>query len=298
VKSERKFQWLTLFICVVISVFISSCSDRSSMKYSSTSAKSFKTEADLRVRISSFYGDVSVRSGDNDQVQVVTLLRSSKEEDLEGIDVEYIHEGNELSIKARNPSSLQFVSASFEIVLPPSTELIIDTAGDVRICEIMGGIDANATAGTLEVSWSSGEIKVQATGDVFIVGSTGTTIVEASHDLEIYDSSGTVHARVSHVITIEGFIGQVNIHGGSGNVYFSGELHGDNNIDIGAGDIALTIQESANIRVDLLTNDGQVDVPWQVIGRVNDSRVIGRIGEGDEGILIVRTGRGKIQVSE
>jgi DUF4097 and DUF4098 domain-containing protein YvlB len=266
------------------------------MKYSSTSAKSFETEAGLRVRISSFYGDVSVRSGD--KVQVVMLLRSSKEEDLEGIDVDYIHEGHELLIEAQNPSSLQFVSASFEIVLPPSTELIIDTAGDVRISGIMGGIDANAAAGNLEVSWSSGEIKVQATGDVFIVGSTGTTIVESSHNLEIYDSSGSVHARVAHDITIEEFIGQVNIQGGSGKVCFSGELHGDNNIDIGTGDIALSIQESPNVRVDLLTIDGRVDVSWQVIGRVNDVRVVGRIGEGDEGTLVVRTGSGNIQISE
>jgi hypothetical protein len=268
------------------------------MKYSSTTAKRFETEAGLKVRISSFHGDVQVRSGDKDQVEVVTMLRSSKEEDLEGIDVDYVHEGHELLIEAQNPSSLQFVSASFEIVLPSSTELIIDTAGDVRISGIMGGIDAYAAAGNLEINWSSGEIKAQATGDVFIVGSTGTTIVESSHNLEIYDSTGSVHARVAHDITIEGFIGQVDIQGGSGNVYFSGELHGDNNIDIGTGNIALNIQESPDIRVDLSTNEGLVDVSWQVIGRLNDVKAVGRIGEGDEGTLVVRTGSGNIQVSE
>jgi hypothetical protein len=268
------------------------------MKYSSTSAKSFNVVADVRVRISSFYGDVSVRSGDKDQVQVITLLRSSKEQDLDGIDVDYIDEGDELLVEAKNPSSLEFVSASFEIVVPPTSELIIDTAGNVRISGIVGGIDANAAAGNLEISWSSGEIMGQATGDVFIVGTTGNTILESSHDLEIYDSSGSIHARVAHNITIEGFSGQVNLDGGSGKVLISGDLDGDNEIDIGAGDVTLAIQESPSIRVDLLTSEGQIDVQWPVIGKANGDRVVGRIGEGNEGTLVVRTGHGNIQITE
>jgi DUF4097 and DUF4098 domain-containing protein YvlB len=268
------------------------------MKYSSTSARSFEVVADVRVSVSSFYGDVSVRSGDKDQVQVITLLRSAKEQDLDRIDVAYIHEGDELMVEAKNPSSLEFVSASFEIVVPPAAELLIDTAGNVRISGIVGGINANAASGNLEISWSSGEIKGQATGDVYIVGITANAILESSHDLEIYDSTGSIHARAAHNITIEGFNGQVNLDGGSGKVLVSGDLDGDNEIDAGAGDVTLTIQESPSIRVDLLTSEGQIDVLWPVVGRVNGSRVVGRIGEGDEGTLVVRTGSGNIQITE
>ncbi|KPK89008.1 MAG: hypothetical protein AMJ88_18170 [Anaerolineae bacterium SM23_ 63] len=297
-KSEIRRHLMILFICVVISVFVCSCNGPSSMPYSSTSAKSFMVVADVRVRISSFYGDVSVRSGDKDQVEVVTYLRSSKEQDLNGIEVDYIHEGDELAVEAKNPSSLEFVSASFEIVVPPASELIIDTAGNVRISGIVGGIDANAAAGNLEISWSSGEIKGQATSDVFIIGTTGNMILESSHDLEVYDSFGSIHARVAHKITIEGFNGQVNLDGGSGEVVVSGDLEGDNMIDVGVGDVALTLKETPSIRVDLLTSAGQIEVMWPVIGRVNGSRVVGRIGEGDQGTLVVRTGSGDIQLNE
>ncbi len=297
-RSEKSRHWLIIFICATISVFVCSCNSPASMKYSSTSAKSFEVAADVRVRISSFYGDVLVQSGEKNQVQVLTQLRSSKEQDIDGIDVDYIHEGDELLIEAKNPSSLEFVSASFEIVVPPASELIIDSAGNVQISGVMGGIDANAAAGNLEISWSSGEIKGQATSDVFIIGTTGNMILEASHDLEVYDSSGSIHARVAHKITIEGFDGQVDLDGGSGEVLISGDLEDDNEIDVGAGDVTLTLQESPSIRVDLSTSAGQIDVLWPVIGRVNRDRVVGRIGEGDQGTLVVRTGRGNIQISE
>jgi len=60
----------------------------------------------------------------------------------------------------------------------------------------------------------------------------------------------------------------------------------------------LTLKETPSIRVDLLTSAGQIEVMWPVIGRVNGSRVVGRIGEGDQGTLVVRTGSGDIQLNE
>jgi DUF4097 and DUF4098 domain-containing protein YvlB len=198
------------------------------------------------LKIDSFAGDLTVRTGQSGVIRVAATKNARSRDDLDRIEVQVTERGGGLVIKTEKPSSLNSVSVDLEITAPAGTRLDAFTgAGDVDLTDITGGIDAHSGAGDLDVS----------------------------------GAAGTVHLDT-----------------GAGGIHYQGTPQGECRFETGAGDITLALPASPDVRVDLDTGIGDIDVDFAVDGTVTRRDVQGVIGSGAQGTIYARTGAGNIDV--
>lgn len=138
----------------------------------------------------------------------------------------------------------------------------------------------------------------------------------ASVDLEITAPPGS-RVKVNNgagEVDVQGITGQIDIHSGAGEVSvhraegpvqvdlgagqitYEGAPKGDCRFQSGAGEIVLKLPASPDVRIDLGTALGGVNVEFDVDGRVSARSAEGVIGDGRQGSIFARTGVGSVSV--
>ena len=116
-------------------------------------------------------------------------------------------------------------------------------------------------------------------------------------DLIVRDLQGAVRAdNGAGDVDIRGTSGAVDAHTGAGSIDYRGRPQGECRFDTGAGTIKLRLPDDVNIKVDLDTGVGDIDVELPVEGEVSNRKVEGIIGSGDEGEVRAHTGAGSIEL--
>jgi DUF4097 and DUF4098 domain-containing protein YvlB len=153
-------------------------------------------------------------------------------------------------------------------------------------------------------------------GDVVIRTRKDFDTGNASVDLEITVPAGS---RVSvdtgaGEVNVRGVTGQIDIHSGAGSVdvrdaqgtaqvglgagqiRYEGTPSGDCRFETGVGEIILRLPESPNVRIDVGSGLGSVDVEFDVAGSVALRSANGVIGDGHQGSIFAHTGVGSVRV--
>jgi DUF4097 and DUF4098 domain-containing protein YvlB len=138
---------------------------------------------------------------------------------------------------------------------------------------------------------ASVELEITAPASTRLYADTGAGNVEIdgiTGEIDVHTGAGNTD--------VHGAAGTVRINTGAGNIRFQGTPQGECRFETGAGNIRLTLPADVNVRVDLNTGMGNIDVDFPVDGQVNRRDVQGVIGSGAQGTIEAHTGTGNIDV--
>jgi DUF4097 and DUF4098 domain-containing protein YvlB len=95
---------------------------------------------------------------------------------------------------------------------------------------------------------------------------------------------------------VRGGMDQVRLDTSSGSIKYEGTPTGDCRFTTGSGGITLMLPADLNVTVDLQTGSGDIDLDFDVDGRVTKDDVEGTIGSGDQGKIHASTESGGIDL--
>jgi DUF4097 and DUF4098 domain-containing protein YvlB len=284
----------------MVALLLVACEVGSTQKYSHTRADCFAVPDAPTLTIDNFYGDVTVRDGEEGFIEVVASKRAAREMDLERIKVEITQGDSGLEIRTGIPSDPNNVSADLEITAPADAQVDLQSGGgDIAIIGIAGRIKAVTGGGDIEVWEAKSPLDVHtAGGNITIFGAKDGLHAETDGgDIEIHDAHGETSVSTGGGnVQILGANGEVQMSTGAGDIDYQGHPQDTCRFDTGRGHIKLKLPADINVRVELETADGGIDVDWPVDGYETQRRVRGNIGSGDEGNIHADTGNGDIDV--
>jgi DUF4097 and DUF4098 domain-containing protein YvlB len=117
-------------------------------------------------------------------------------------------------------------------------------------------------------------------GEVDVRGVTG--------GIDIHSGAGQVDVRDAS--------GRVQVDVGAGQILYNGTPQGDCRFQTGVGEVVLRLPENPDVRVDVGTGIGAVDVNFDVDGSVSPRSVKGVIGDGSQGSIFAHTGAGSVRL--
>ena len=133
------------------------------------------------------------------------------------------------------------------------------------------------------------EITMPAGGRVSVDTGAGEVAVrDMTGRIEIHSGAGEVDVR--------GASGPVQVELGAGQITYEGAPSGDCRFQTGAGEIILRLPKEPDVRIDVGTGLGGVDVDFDVAGHVSSRSVEGVIGDGRQGSVFAHTGVGGVSV--
>ena len=135
--------------------------------------------------------------------------------------------------------------------------------------------------------------------DIEITAPIGTHVDlhTGAGDVIVRDVDGDVRADSgAGDIDIRGTSGKIDAHTGAGSIDFRGRPRGNCRFDVVAGTIKLRLPADVNVKVDLDTSAGDIDVELPVDGKVSNRNVNGIIGSGDEGEIRAHVSAGNIDL--
>lgn len=138
-----------------------------------------------------------------------------------------------------------------------------------------------------------------ASVDLEIVAPPGTELElnTGAGSIEIEGLTGSIDAHSgAGSITVTGARGPVRLGTGVGSVYYRGAPVGRCRLETGAGEISIRLPAEPDVRLDLNTGLGSINVGYDVVGQTSQRNVSGVIGDGSEASIYAGTGLGSISV--
>ncbi len=210
------------------------------------------------------------------------------------------------------------VEETFEIGDAPSLE-ITNFAGSVTIRSGEGDVarvvatkkaSSRSRLDRIEVDMSAREGRlVIKTRKSFTTGNASVDLeitAPAGSRVKVDTGAGEVDVRgITGQIDIDSGAGTVSVRGaqgatridlGAGQITYEGTPSGDCRFQTGAGEIILRLPASPDVRIDVGTGLGGVDVDFDVDGHVSPRSAEGVIGDGSQGSIFAHTGVGGVSV--
>jgi DUF4097 and DUF4098 domain-containing protein YvlB len=281
---------------------------------------------DLQIETGS--GSIHVRTGDSNQVRVTGHIRSndwmdSGEERVKKLESNppIQQSGNDIRVgHIDDPELRRNISISYDVVVPPSTELRSNTgSGNQEISGVSGSLEANTGSGSLKISSigssvrahsGSGDIEIDGTGGSVLVrtgsGSIHATGVAGGFDGETGSGHLTLEQTAPGSVRAEtgsGGLDLHNVHGslqaqaGSGSIHADGEATGGWMVHTGSGSVELRLPQNASFDLDAHTSSGSINLhhPVTAEGELGKKDVHGKVGGGGVPVS-VQTGSGSIEI--
>ena len=133
------------------------------------------------------------------------------------------------------------------------------------------------------------EVTMPAGGQVRVdTGAGEVDVRDVAGRIEIHSGAGSVDVR--------GGRGPVRVDLGAGQITYEGVPAGECRFQTGVGEIVLRLPEDPDVRIDVGTGLGSVDVDFDVDGQVSPRSVNGVIGDGRQGSISAHTGAGSVSV--
>ena len=216
------------------------------------------------LRVDNFAGEILVRVGESDTIQVTATKRARRVSDLDRIEIEMAQEGGGVVAKSRKLVDLNNAVVDFEVTVPARTRL-----------------DLYSGAGTTDARGIENDVKV-------FTGAGTVTLRDVVGDIEAHTGAGLMEVSRAR--------GRVQMDTGAGEIQFQGELQGDCRFTTGAGEIRLELPADLNMAIDLSSGLGSVDVGYPVVGQTSTRSAKGTIGTGNDGSIYAFTGVGSIDL--
>ena len=239
-------------------------------------------------------------------------------------------DGNEISIKAQNPSELQHSSvfdhpnldAQYEITLPRQLEIHATTAGgDMNVSGVQAAVHIETAGGSITGSKIQGSVQATtAGGDINVSGIQGSADVETAGGRIICDDIvGNINAHTAGgdmrateckgrldletaggTITIAAFTGpgvDANTSGGSVSAHFAAAPTEDSELKSSGGNIMVELPGDAALQLEGQTAAGMAssDFPVKITDKFGNGTLSGAINGGGP-VLRMETGAGNVEV--
>jgi hypothetical protein len=246
--------------------------------------------------------------------------------------VEFIQDGNTVTIRARSKTSLSWSwfggwhnrnEARYTVHLPAQFSTTLKTdGGSIAVSGVAGSVKANTSGGALSFTTIHGPVDGHTSGG-------GIKAVDCEGEVRLGTSGGGIHVSGGSgtldggtsggSVTVKNFNGPVTVEtsgggitledlratvrghtsGGSIHASFLAPLPGPVDLSTSGGGIHVTVPADAAFNLDASTSGGGVtcDLPLTVQGKIQRSRAVGTVnGGGPE--LHLRTSGGGIHVEK
>ncbi len=210
------------------------------------------------------------------------------------------------------------VEETFDVGDAPSLE-ITNFAGSVTIRPNEGDLvrvvatkraSSQSRLDRIEVDMSAGDgrlvIKTRkdfTTGNAYVEleitapSASRVKVDTGAGQVDVRDISGQIDIHSgAGAIAVRGAQGAVQVDLGAGQITYEGAPSGNCRFQTGAGEIVLRLPEDPDVRINLGTGMGAVDVDFDVDGQVSPRSVDGVIGDGSQGSIYAHTGVGSVNV--
>jgi DUF4097 and DUF4098 domain-containing protein YvlB len=291
--------------------------------------RTLQVSGPVNLDVSTGSGSIQVRTGTGNQVQVTGHIKvtdwfgTSADAKVKAIEANppVQQSGNDIRIgRIEDPELRRNVSISYDIVVPPNTQLTSHTGS--------GSQTIDGIQGVLEVGAGSGSLKISNIGNT-VRADTGSGSIEIDHvkgNVRAKTGSGSINARDvaggfegdtgSGHITLEqtapgavradtgsggldlrGVKGSLDAKAGSGNIHAEGAPSGSWTVHTGSGGVELRLPSDASFDINAHTSSGSISLnhPVTVQGTIGRKEVHGKVRGG--GVPVeVETGSGSIAI--
>ncbi len=275
--------------------------------------------------------DVSLVRGSGPEIQIEVVKHAfgwngaAAERALADLDLTIDERGN--SVHITGPRTTGFFIGrrpyvSLNIALPVDTQVTINaTNGDLLLANVVGDGTLETINGTISGADTQGSLTLKTTnGDIALENHNGSLVIETINgDVTAEDGritrvqAGSVNGDFTFVgvtgmldvTTVSGDIVvedaqavQLGLESTSGNLEFAGSLAatGPQRITSIAGDVALRLPATGNLRLDVTTLSGDIETDIELQQATYERRQVrGRLGAGDT-LLRVTTTSGDITI--
>lgn len=246
-----------------------------SLDHSAPRSATVDAEGAERVLVDAGAGDLEVvGQSDLNEVRAEGTARTSREEDLDEVQIEAQRNGSDVVITATFPDdSRGRTQLDFTVEVPQDLAADIeDSSGDLTIDNLAGPtLDVDDSSGdmTIQVDGSTTSIE-DSSGDLELRDAGSTEISDSSGDIEVYDSSGTLTLNDSsgdilgrtvggNVEVTEDSSGDIRLQEIAGNVHILEDSSGDIVVKQVAGDFTVDDDGSGDIRYEDVA--GSITIP-------------------------------------
>ncbi len=211
-------------------------------------------------------GDVAVRGGEGNQVEIVQDFffdmdsKRDAEDALERFRAVITHSGDRVKVKGSTRSGKRHVTTSYRVTLPRDFNVSVETiGGDVLLEEMQGEVSLETLGGDLEVSDLTGSLAAEsAGGDITVNDLSGGADLETSGgDLELSGArEGPFRLKTAGGdITLRDIFGEVRAKTSGGDIE-ARRVEGDLDLSTSGGDVSL--EEIKGIFIQAETSGGDL----------------------------------------
>jgi len=226
--------------------------------------ETFAVGASPVLKVDSLSGNVSIRAGEAGVVRVVATQKAKHSHDLDQIQVLMSQRGDEVVVRTREAHLLNNAGLALEIRAPATTRL-----------------DLHAGTGSVEVRGIHNDVKVESS-------SGGLTLAGVKGDIDAHSRTGGIEVREAS--------GAVRLNSISGGIEYQGTPRGDCRFRSLSGGVELVLPSELNMKVDLGSGSGSVEVDYAVSGRPTGRGIKGLVGDGRQGSIYAHSLSGSVEL--
>jgi hypothetical protein len=226
--------------------------------------ETFAVGASPVLKVDSLSGNVTIRAGEAGMVRVVATKRATHRHDLDQIQVQMSQRGDELVVRTRGANLLDNAGIELEIRAPATTRL-----------------DLNTSTGSVEVHGIRNDVQVDSS-------SGGLTLAGVKGNIDAHSRTGGIEVREAS--------GAVRLDSVSGGIEYQGTPQGDCRFRSLSGGVELVLPAELNMKVDLGSGSGSVEVDYAVNGRPTGRGIKGVVGDGSQGSIYAHTWSGSVEL--
>ncbi len=281
--------------------------------------KTFAVQPGGNLKVSTQGGDITIRTADTPQVQVVArqVVRAATEREaddlLTKLTLTLEQSGNDVTAEARyenRPGGSWFsnwppVNVSFEVTVPRHYHLNLGTSGgDISVASLQGNVKARTSGGDLEFARIDGEIEAGTSGgDITLAeGTARARLTTSGGDIHVDRAGGPTEVSTSGgditLKSVEQLI-RASTSGGDVRAVITGPIKQDTLLSTSGGNVDVEIARGTGFHLDASTSGGDVRADGITItiekGGSGKNKLVGAVnGGGPE--LKLRSSGGDIKV--
>jgi hypothetical protein len=271
---SKRRPWYTALFCVIaLSIAVGIVLLTGGISIGSESqtvpARAFSLSGHGSLVVNEDSGSVHVHAGNTNQI----IVQATKHVQwgtgsLNNLQVQYVQQGNTLTVTTSENSSLLFSDLwiDLDITVPVNIDLTIQgNSTDASLAGINGRIDSQIGSGDLTLDHVKGSFDLNTnSGDISVTNESGSLDAHTSSgDIQVDQAATTMNLFTSSgdiSVTNAQLAGQDHFQTSSGNIEFSGTLdpHGTYQMEAVSGDITLTLPTNTSFQLNASTNVGNV----------------------------------------
>ncbi len=239
--------------------------------------KSFKVQPGGQLTVDSDVGNVEIKTGNSDTVNVEIKRRlkvdgQAAQELLKNLTVDLSQSGNNVNVIVKlvddnNQTNRRKMQLDFLVSMPLNFNLKLRTVGSANVAHVQGTVNASTAGGSLSIGNVDGPVNARSGGGSLTIGNV-------VGDLDARSGGGSILAgRITGRVTANAGGGSVSIEeatdaidatasGGSVKAYISRQPSAGFNIKADEGSIDLRLADSVAISVDASCTAGRVTTDY------------------------------------